>query len=307
MSLNRSHFSERRHPSPSVASPPLSGHNRQIPVEAPLLLAAPYQETLKRLQPFLVVWRPHLAHMNTKPMGLSLASHRIYDPTALAAGPFLELLSHLDLLAFGGKGMPMPKWVYYDCAEFPGAIFGFGTPRSQLTELEYLAFEEFLENAPPETFVPLSMFQAIPGPGQTWIGHDGYLNASSSLLGQMAFLYGVACLKIERLMGVSQWTFDEIANHLTLGPVQLRTAYTPGHSEPRSFTFVRDFNADLLRKALAGQSTGPHPEPDFWVDPNLVEDLMGLQRRIEAEPAHFSIASYAQAERGTLQVPMKRV
>ena len=57
-----------------------------------------------------------------------------FDPMKLRSGPFLNILQHLDELTFGAIGMTMPRWVFYDCAEVPGGIFGFARPAAELDE-----------------------------------------------------------------------------------------------------------------------------------------------------------------------------
>ena len=78
---------------------------------------ARYVDLLNRFQPFLVSLPEHLSHYDLAPMGEAVAADHLYDPTRLSSDRFLDDLQILDRHSFGPKGMPMPKWVFYQSAE----------------------------------------------------------------------------------------------------------------------------------------------------------------------------------------------
>ena len=78
------------------------------------------------LEPFLVAAPWHADHFDRAPFGVAVPDSNVVDPTRLDSAPFLDRLCTLDTLTFGPEGMPMPRWVFYDGAELPGGIFGFG-------------------------------------------------------------------------------------------------------------------------------------------------------------------------------------
>src|SRR5262245_50215142 len=81
---------------------------------------------LEDLELFVVATRAHRARLDLQPFGLHVAADACFDPLHRSATPLLDLLARLDALAFAPWGMPMPRWVFYDCSELPGGIVGFG-------------------------------------------------------------------------------------------------------------------------------------------------------------------------------------
>ena len=104
-----------------------------------------YQRIYDTCQPYLVASTyGNAGNLGELPFGLELAPDLHFDPLKVRSGPFLHILQRLNELTFGAKGMPMPRWVFYDCAEVPGGIFGFARPAAELPEwvLRALGVEE---------------------------------------------------------------------------------------------------------------------------------------------------------------------
>ncbi len=117
---------------------------------------------------YVVGMAENLRHLDPAPFGLPIR-WRI-DPTRTESRFFLDLLQRLDALTFGPEGMPMDKWVFYDCAELPGFIYGFAVSATELLRHERALFGLPEGYAGP---VPISMYIAIPmhEPGH-WFGHN---------------------------------------------------------------------------------------------------------------------------------------
>ncbi|MFT7623714.1 MAG: hypothetical protein ACI9WU_002897, partial [Myxococcota bacterium] len=86
------------------------------------------------LQPFVVVTDFNKHAVDFSPFGLAIPRANRIDPTRLDNEPFLGLLQQLDGRTFGPEGMPMDRWVFYDCCYMPGAIFGFARPSDTLSD-----------------------------------------------------------------------------------------------------------------------------------------------------------------------------
>ena len=123
-----------------------------------------------RLRPFVVALEEHRAEFDCGAFGWVIGREDRLDPLRLASVRFLEILRRLDAATFGPEGMPMPRWVFFDGAELPGGIVGFGADAGTLS----LHTRQLLEvEASYQGLVPLSMFIAIPThePG-TWMAHN---------------------------------------------------------------------------------------------------------------------------------------
>jgi hypothetical protein len=125
---------------------------------------------LERLRPYVVATEDHQARFDLAPFGLSIRPDARFDPLREASTTFLEMLRKLDTATFGPEGMPMPRWVFFDGAELPGGIAGYGEDAAAV---------------PPETrallgvpagytgLVPYAMFIAIPThESGIWMAHN---------------------------------------------------------------------------------------------------------------------------------------
>jgi len=232
---------------------------------------------------FIIATPDQLAVADLSPFGVPIRWH--IDPTRLASKTFLDILQRLDGLTFGPTGMPMDKWVFYDCAELAGFIVGFAIESSATSDDErrYLDVRDDYDGP-----VPLSMYIAIPmrEPG-AWFGHNlaslGRQLADRNLshLGTLTKVMALKAMRAARNVGVTQWPSPALHIHTKFGPLDLVTAWTPVHSFPASLTYSFPVD-DLTLRAAAGDPSAlsPRPSPTRW----LVADdanLMALQRDIE--------------------------
>jgi hypothetical protein len=222
--------------------------------------------------------------LNSTPFDIPLRWH--IDPLRRSSGDFLNLLQRLDSLTFGPEGMPMDKWVFYDCAELPGFIYGFATPASEFTpsELETFGLDPAYDGP-----VPVSMYIAIPmhEPG-AWFGHNlASLNRifperNLHHLGTMTKAISLKACGATRFFGATQWTSRAIHIHSKFGPLELHTTYTPAHSVPETLTYAFHVDDRVLRAAAGDPDIVlDRPEPTLMLDATDSEGMRSLQTAIE--------------------------
>lgn len=263
---------------------------------------------LDELVPYLVATPGNLPHLNLAPFGLPVAPEHIIDPFKLQSAIFLDLLHKLDGLTFGPEGMPMPKWVFYDCSEVPGAIYGLARPARTLWPK---VRELFGVPADYDGLVPVSMYVAIPmhRPG-VWFGHNLsslapvfrrlQLLPDLDLAGLGSLTKGLAleCFGVHEFWGATQWLSKALFIHVKFGPLALQTAWTPAHSEHETLTYGFAVTPAKLRASMGDPTvTLPRPPVDFWLDGRDTSAMIALQDRLEAGEA-FCIP---QAPRHTRQ------
>ncbi len=221
------------------------------------------------------------------PLGIEVAAAHHYDPHKVASGAFLHALQRLDELTFGPVGMSMPKWVFYDCAEVPGGIFGFGRMADVLPDWLRRALDVPADYA---GLVPLSMYVAIPmletGAWQTYTLctiNEVAPGAAPANLGVLTEAVGLSISRVQTAYGATQWRSPKLSVHSRFGPLELLTAWTPAHSDPSTITFRFPATKERIETAL-GQDEGPAFDPAAveWIDCDDTEALRALQLRIEA-------------------------
>jgi hypothetical protein len=196
-----------------------------------------YHDLLKNLEPFIICHPDGLGSFNLDYLGVELKTENRINPLLLSSQKFIEKIYNLDNLSFGGSGMGMPKWVFFDCAAVPGAVVGFGVRASRLTESDCKTLE-----AKGDELIPISMYIAIPCAQGGWFGHNlsslnGRIEFECSGLGLLTKYYAIGLLNIKNLTGATQWNSHALGLHLKLGPLKLVTSYTPVHSIPTTLCY----------------------------------------------------------------------
>jgi hypothetical protein len=263
------------------------------------------------LVPYLVATPMNLPHLNTAPFGLAIPPEHVIDPLRMASEPFLLLLQTLDAATFGPEGMPMPRWVFYDCSELPGAIFGFAR---HARDLDPEARRVFGVPAGYDGLVPHSMYIAIPMfEAGSWFGHNlcSIAPVLSHLplkgLGSVTKAVALEVFGTERLYGATQWDSHALFIHVKFGPLDLMTAYTPAHSEAMTLTYDFLCTEEALRSAAGDPTvTLVRPAPERWIRQDDEAAVLALQREIEAG-ARFRIPTAPRVDAGALFVPITRV
>lgn len=248
-------------------------------------ISIPNDRILGKLVPYLVATRLNLPYLDPAPFGLEIPPYARVDPMRTESTPFLDLLHVLDRDTFGPAGMPMPKWVFYDAAELPGAIFGFARPARQLSAE---ARARFAVHASYDGLVPYSMFIAIPmlQPGG-WMGHN-LASANRSLpaeglagLASATKAIGLKAFRTRVLYGATQWRSPALHIHVRFGPLDLVTAWTPAHSAPCTLTYRIEISDACLLAAAAGSPIA-RPAPTRFVDPEDHASLVQLHAEVRA-------------------------
>ena len=274
-------------------------------------------QLLDELVPYLVATPFNLPSLNLAPFGVPIRPEHIIDPLKLESEVFLRLLHRLDGLTFGPEGMPMPRWVFFDCSELPGAIYGLARPAATLWPK---ARELFKIPDGYEGLVPVSMYVAIPmyRPGM-WFGHNlsslapvferaGVTELDLRGLGSLTKGLALQCFQVREFWGATQWLSKALYIHVKFGPLDLQTAYTPAHSEHETLTYGFQVSEASLRASMGDPTvTLERPAPTFWLEGHDVPGMVALQDRIEAgEKFVIPDAPRSTADGGVL-VPITRV
>ncbi len=254
-----------------------------------------YLPILDKLEPFLIAHDGIAGDLQLNPAGVRIPPQNVFHPQRRKNGEFLRMLALVDTLTFGPFGMDMPGWVFYDCAVMPGAVFGLGMRAANLEPWARAAMKV------PDDYdglVPMSQFIAIPilsgfVPGRaaprTWLLYTlESMNQVSAGIAPFGTLHltlylGLHVFPIEELWGATQWRSPKLQTYADLGPLELRTAYTPAHSLPRTFSFRLTIDHAHIGSVLASPRAHPlAPPPNALLDVDDVAALVALQREIES-------------------------
>lgn len=222
----------------------------------------------------------------------------IKNPLAVSDVNFADQILNLEAKAFQKSGMPMPRWVFYDCAIMPGFVCGFAQKTSTLSK-HYKSTVGIDENL---DWTPLSLFIIIPTVRKgEWVAHN--LCTSNSLidkneskyaLGFLTKAFGLWYANVEILCGMTQWQSPAIRLHSSYGPFEVLTAYTPVHSYARTLTYRTKLDFSYWPSFLnhKGYKDAIHGDkPAFLVDPKSDESLKSFQRKIEDGGGPFFLSS----------------
>ncbi len=248
----------------------------------------------EQLSPFVVTTRDNRGALDPEPFGLP--TRWFIDPTRRDSGAFLDLLQRLDALTFGPEGMPMDKWVFYDCAELPGFIYGFALPAEELSQAERDLFGCGAGYTGP---VPFSMYVAIPMfESGAWFGHNlASLNATfpHRQLGGLGSVTKAIALKafgVQTFFGATQWLSKALFIHTKFGPLDITTAYTPAHSIPETLTYGFTVTDVSLRSACGDPTVSlERPDPTVHLDGADSEAMMKIQADIEGGGAYQMVGA----------------
>jgi hypothetical protein len=267
---------------------------------------------LDRCQTYLVASRLGAADQpRGHPLILPSAPTIRVDPFSTRSEFFLTLLQRLNAVTYGPAGRPTPRWVFYDCAEMPGGIFGFAMAAERLPGWG----REMLEI--PEGYagpVPVSMLVTIPmlEPG-AWHTYglcslnEAAAGAAPSGLRLLTLVEALALLGVQTVVGSMRWRSARLPVHVSLGSLELVTAWTPAHSEPRTLTYRLDITAEGLLDGLgASAPLGVEKGETRWIDVDDDLELQALQTAIE-EGHRFVIVGPPRIDGSMVRVPVRAV
>ena len=243
-----------------------------------------YQHIIDELEPYIFCGPESFTHFSTDIFGMDIKKDNFISCLDSKKKNFFLNLQALDAFSFGPVGMPMERWVFFDCGEMPGGIFCFGTKAKNLPD-EVL--KNYKEIASPEEFLPLSMYIAIPMVTGAWFGHN-LCSANSVLKGHrdysgLALLtkaLGSLVMNITEHYGATQWASGSLNIHLQLSEMELRSAFTPAHSFDETITYFAKYGKAKVIKALSGEKVGAG-DYDFLIESRDREKMIDLQNKIE--------------------------
>ena len=247
----------------------------------------PYRRILERCEPYVVATQALQSQLNLQPLGLDVAKEHRYDPHRVASAPFLDRIQTLDSLTYGPRGMAMPKWALYDCAEMAGAIIGLGTRPDNLPPRLQATF------AVPKDYdglVALSMYIAVPllKDGH-WLSHsicsinEVAPSAAPPGMTVLTMALGLVALGTQHFVGATQWSSPKLSAYARFAPLSLLTAWSPAHDDPGTLAFQFQVTRARIEHALDPDYTAP-PAPallDVGNDATLVDAQMRLEAGVK--------------------------
>jgi hypothetical protein len=225
------------------------------------MLLAHFEPLVRAARPYLLATDLVMDALDHAPFGVRIPEAHRLNPQHQRNADFLHLIKRLDELTFGPVGMPMPKWVFYDCAVMPGAVFGLARPAQ---ELDRWVRDAMGVPADYEGPVPLSLFIAIPLLDEgAWLLYtlcdvnSIAPGAAPAGLSELTLVLGLKCFGVRHLLGTTQWRSPKLQVVSTLGPLEVVTALTPAHSYERTLTFRTRINDENLAAVLAESTFHP--------------------------------------------------
>lgn len=225
---------------------------------------------------------------------------------------FADQILRLETAAFSASNMPMPRWVFYDCAVMPGFVAGFAMRKSRATPeiLDILKPDERSE------WLPISLFIMIPTMAtKEWVAHN--LCSINSLLPKEQSIYGLGFLtkafglwyaNVDVLCGITQWSSPAVRLHTHYGDFEVLTAYTPVHSYAKTLTYRMVTDSKEWRRFFTHEQAPDfhlkYEEAGFDVDPKSEASLIEFQRKLEARERKYYLNA-TQIRTQPLDVPLK--
>lgn len=261
--------------------------------------------------PYVISYPRNWATFDLAPCGIEIADQHRFTATRLDSRDVVDGLHRLDNATFSDLDMRMPRWVLFDCGEFPGIVVGFGCRAGMLPDYvrQYYAVTEN-----DDTFVPLSMWVAIRcAEDDAWFGHN--LSSANIILRKADSLPGLAVLtkcfgvlvtRARTIYGATQWDTTSIGIHQKLGHMEVLSAYTPAHTHVNTFAYRTEIDAPAIRRQLENgfeQRSLPVTR-SFAADDN--ENLLALQRDIESG-LRYRLAGIDRDESGKRTVNLQEI
>jgi hypothetical protein len=265
-------------------------------------MEARFRAVVSTTESFLVSYPGNWPALDLAPFGLEIAEERRYTATSLRSREVVDGLHCLDAVTFGDQEMRMPRWVLFDCGEFPGIVYGFGR-RARDLSAKVRAHYRVLDR--DDVFVPLSMWVAIRCAEEgAWFGHN--LSSANLLLEEgdrlpglatVTKAFGIALARASKQYGATQWASDAVGLHLRFGDMHLLSAFTPAHTHAETLSYRIDVDRERLWGCLEAGWERPIAPADRVLDAGDSAGIQALQREIE-DGARFRIVHVERAETG---------
>jgi hypothetical protein len=256
---------------------------------------------MERCIPYIISYPRNWAAFDLAPCGLEIADIHRFTATHLRSRDVVDGLHRLDNATFSTQEMRMPRWVLFDCGEFPGLVFGFGCYARSLPDYAR-AFYAVTDR--DDAFVPLSMWVAIRcAEDSAWFGHN--LSSANVILRDQDSLPGLAVLtkclgvlvaRAHTLYGATQWDSPSISIHQKLGDLEILCAYTPAHTHAATFAYRTEIDATRLHRELAEGFTTKERAITRSFAVADVEALIALQQDLEAGTRYTLVRTDSEAE-----------
>ena len=266
-----------------------------------------YARILETCEPYLIVAQMNADGVQRSPLGVSIPDSNIADPQRVSSAGFLGRLQRLNDLTYAPRGLQMPRWAFYDCAEMSGCYFGFGR---RAHTLPHWVRDALASPDRPDALVPLSIVVLVP-----MLPDGAYLSFTMCSVNQVcpgAAPAGIRTLSralalsvfpVRRLYGTTQWRSSSLEAHAAVGRLRILSAFTPAHSLPATLTYATEIDDDAVARALGEKSLGV--SADRWVDADDHDALHELQREIEAG-ATWDVVGGPVRDGAIVRVPLAR-
>jgi hypothetical protein len=258
-----------------------------------------FRKILDSCEPYLISYPANWPALDMAPFGVEVSEEHRYTATSLRSRHVVDGLHQLDAVTFGDQEMLMPRWVLFDCGEFPGVVFGFGR---RARDLPLYAREAYRVVDDDDVYVPLSMWVAVRcAEDDAWFGHN--LSSANLILKGQERLSGLAVLtkvlatkltQATKQYGATQWTSKSIDLHLRLGDMNVLSAYTPAHTHPETLSYRIDVTDDNLTRSLQNGWERTTKDGDLVIDPYDHHSIRNLHGEIERGSKWRMIRTEAQ-------------
>jgi len=245
-------------------------------------IAQKYKDIIEKAEPYILSYPGNFKHYNMNPWGIKVAEQNQLSCISQKNETFFELLHRLDGIAFGPMGMPMEKWVFFDCGEMPGGIVGFGVDTKNICQS---GLKEFNVDRYYKGIIPISMYISIPMANGNWFGHN--LSSANRVLtnklpglGLFTKVLALKILNINTMLGATQWDSKALNIHLQIADMEIESAYTPAHTFKNSMTYKSVYNDDNLITSLSGKTRNANSY-DFLYPADDENYSKEIQDRIE--------------------------
>ncbi len=273
-----------------------------------------YQDIIDKAELYCLSFPGNFSNFNFGPWNLKIKNDNQLSCIDSRNSIFFDLLQNLDKHSFGQVGMPMEKWVFFDCGEMVGGVVGFAVRSGDLDEITLEKYG-LGKNNNYDGLIPISMYIAIPmAESGSWFGHNlcsfnSFVPTDKKLPG-LAILtkaLGIKVLNINRAYGATQWDSGSLNIHTQLAEMNVLSAITPAHSFIKTMTYQSDYSDAKLLDALAGKRASSCCEYDFLLEVSDVKKLKEMQHGIENRALFYRVVGRPQYEKSKTFIPIKIV